>query len=160
MCLGFSPTLILSLVLNCFRNQSYSHTPLTEFIFCSLRWSIWMKVLVYCDFSIGISCGGPHGPNHIFSILAAIVLLLLLAVAAVVYSRCHLNIKLWYKNSYGDYELSGKWHNVAITMWDCENIKYQHHWFVFLCLFRWQIIWCLHLLCEQWPRQEVCQLHS
>ncbi|XP_063758692.1 single Ig IL-1-related receptor isoform X2 [Eleginops maclovinus] len=52
-----------------------------------------------------ISCGG-HGPNHVLPVLAAIILLLLLAVAAVVYSRCHLNIKLWYKNSYGDYELS------------------------------------------------------
>lgn len=36
------------------------------------------------------------------------LLLLLLAVAAVVYSRCHLNIKLWYRNSYGEYELNGK----------------------------------------------------
>lgn len=46
-------------------------------------------------------------PSHTAAVTAAFVLLLLLAAAAVVYSRCHLNIKLWYKNCYGDYELNG-----------------------------------------------------
>jgi len=48
------------------------------------------------------------GPNHTSAIIAAVFLLLLLAVAAVVYSRCHLNIKLWYRNSYGAYEVNGE----------------------------------------------------
>ena len=47
-------------------------------------------------------------PSHTAAVIAAIAVLLLLAVAAIVYSRCHLNIKLWYKNSYGDYELNGE----------------------------------------------------
>lgn len=47
-------------------------------------------------------------PSHTAAVIAAIILLLFLGVAAVVYSRWHLNIKLWYKNSYGDYELNGE----------------------------------------------------
>ncbi|XP_035762976.1 single Ig IL-1-related receptor isoform X3 [Neolamprologus brichardi] len=45
-------------------------------------------------------------PSHTGAVIAAVILLLFLALAAVIYSRCHLNIKLWYKNSYGDYELN------------------------------------------------------
>ncbi|KAM9377853.1 single Ig IL-1-related receptor isoform 2-T2 [Pholidichthys leucotaenia] len=56
------------------------------------------------------------GPSHTAAVIAAILLLLLLGVAGVVYSRCHLNIKLWYKNSYGDYELSdGKLYDAYIS---------------------------------------------
>lgn len=56
----------------------------------------------------------PGHPSHTAAVVAAIVLLLLLGVAALVYSRCHLNIKLWYRNSYGDYELNGKtWLNYS-----------------------------------------------
>lgn len=55
-------------------------------------------------------------PSHTAAVIAAMVLLILLAVAAVVYSRCHLNIKLWYKNSYGDYELNdGKLYDAYIS---------------------------------------------
>ncbi|XP_037624130.1 single Ig IL-1-related receptor [Sebastes umbrosus] len=56
------------------------------------------------------------GPNHTGAVIAAIVLLLALAIAAIVYSRCHLNIKLWYRNSYGDYELNdGKLYDAYIS---------------------------------------------
>lgn len=56
------------------------------------------------------------GPNHTSAIIAAVFLLLLLAVAAVVYSRCHLNIKLWYRNSYGAYEVNdGKLYDAYIS---------------------------------------------
>ncbi|XP_068459845.1 single Ig IL-1-related receptor [Clinocottus analis] len=56
------------------------------------------------------------GPNHTSAVIAAVFLLLLLAVAAVVYSRCHLNIKLWYRNSYGAYELNdGKLYDAYIS---------------------------------------------
>ncbi|XP_071376301.1 single Ig IL-1-related receptor [Centroberyx affinis] len=55
-------------------------------------------------------------PNHTAAVIAAIVLLLILAIAAVVYSRYHLNIKLWYRNSYGDYELNdGKLYDAYIS---------------------------------------------
>ncbi|XP_042372596.1 single Ig IL-1-related receptor-like [Plectropomus leopardus] len=48
--------------------------------------------------------------------MAAITVLLLLAVAVVVYFKCRLNMKLWHKNSYGDYELSdGKLCDVYIS---------------------------------------------
>ncbi|XP_051236671.1 single Ig IL-1-related receptor [Dicentrarchus labrax] len=64
------------------------------------------------DFSLHNS----SGPSHTGAVIAAIVLLLFLTVAAVVYSRCHLNIKLWYRNSYGDYELNdGKLYDAYIS---------------------------------------------
>ncbi|XP_041794322.1 single Ig IL-1-related receptor [Chelmon rostratus] len=64
------------------------------------------------DFSLHNS----DGPSHTAAVIAAIILLLSLAIAAVVYSRCHLNIKLWYRNSYGDYELNdGKLYDAYIS---------------------------------------------
>ncbi|XP_006789253.1 single Ig IL-1-related receptor isoform X1 [Neolamprologus brichardi] len=55
-------------------------------------------------------------PSHTGAVIAAVILLLFLALAAVIYSRCHLNIKLWYKNSYGDYELNdGKLYDAYIS---------------------------------------------
>lgn len=57
-----------------------------------------------------------NSPNHTAAVIAAIILLLCLAVAALVYIKCHLNIKLWYKNSYGDYELNdGKLYDAYIS---------------------------------------------
>nr|QQD79860.1 single Ig IL-1R-related protein [Trachinotus ovatus] len=67
---------------------------------------------VSSDFSLQNS----NRPSHTAAVIAAIVLLLFLALAALVYSRCHLNIKLWYRNSYGDYELSdGKLYDAYIS---------------------------------------------
>nr|XP_046249749.1 single Ig IL-1-related receptor [Scatophagus argus] len=55
-------------------------------------------------------------PSHTAAVIAATVLLIFLALAAVVYSRCHLNIKLWYKNSYGDFELNdGKLYDAYVS---------------------------------------------
>ncbi len=71
-------------------------------ISCRFWWSVSFKELV--DYFILLSSGSP---SHTAAVIAAIVFLLLLALAAVVYCRCHLNIKLWYRNSYGDYELNG-----------------------------------------------------
>lgn len=67
----------------------------------------------YCGDHISCPCSG--GPSHTAAVIAAAVLLLLLAAAALVYTRCHLNIKLWYHNSYGDYELNGKTSAPVIT---------------------------------------------
>lgn len=50
----------------------------------------------------------PAFPNHTSAVLASLVLFIILVLAAVVYSKCHLNFKLWYKNSYGEYEINGK----------------------------------------------------
>lgn len=55
-----------------------------------------------------VLCVHSDSLSHTAAVIAAIVLLLFLAVAAVVYSRCHLNIKLWYRNAYGEYELNGE----------------------------------------------------
>ncbi|CAG5957900.1 unnamed protein product, partial [Menidia menidia] len=64
------------------------------------------------DFRIQIS----NSPSHTAAVIAAFVLLLLLAVSAVVYVRCHLNIRLWYRNSYGDYELNdGRFYDAYIS---------------------------------------------
>ncbi|KAG7522161.1 single Ig IL-1-related receptor [Solea senegalensis] len=66
--------------------------------------------------SLDYSLQNSNRPSHTAAVIAAIVLLLFLAVAAVVYSRCHLNIKLWYKNSFGDYELNdGKLYDAYIS---------------------------------------------
>lgn len=46
--------------------------------------------------------------SHTATVVSAMSLLLLLGLAALLYSRCHLNCKLWYKNNYGDYELNGE----------------------------------------------------
>lgn len=55
-------------------------------------------------------------PNHTAAVIGAIVVLVLLGVTALVYIRCHLNIKLWYRNEYGDYELSdGKLYDAYIS---------------------------------------------
>ncbi|XP_077424862.1 single Ig IL-1-related receptor [Vanacampus margaritifer] len=55
-------------------------------------------------------------PSHTAAVIGAFVLLLLLAAAAVIYSQCHLNIKLWYRDSYGDYEMSdGKLYDAYIS---------------------------------------------
>lgn len=55
-------------------------------------------------------------PSHTAAVIGAIVLLILLGVTALVYVKCHLNIKLWYKNIYGDYELSdGKLYDAYIS---------------------------------------------
>lgn len=67
---------------------------------------------VSSDFSLQNS----NGPSHTAAVIAAVILLLFLTVAAVVYSRCHLNIRLWYRNSYGDYELNdGKLYDAYIS---------------------------------------------
>lgn len=62
----------------------------------------------YLFFPFGRVCSDT--PSHTAAVIAAIVLLLLLGVCALVYSKCHLNIKLWYKNTYGDYEHNGETH--------------------------------------------------
>uniref|UniRef100_A0A3P9ITG1 Single immunoglobulin and toll-interleukin 1 receptor (TIR) domain n=1 Tax=Oryzias latipes TaxID=8090 RepID=A0A3P9ITG1_ORYLA len=55
-------------------------------------------------------------PSHTAAVIAAVVLLILLTFAAVAYSQCHLNIKLWYRNLYGDYELNdGKLYDAYIS---------------------------------------------
>ncbi|XP_029010051.1 single Ig IL-1-related receptor [Betta splendens] len=66
---------------------------------------------VSSDFSLESS-----SPSHTAAVIAAVALLLLLAAAALVYSRCHLNIKLCYRNSFGDYELNdGKLYDAYIS---------------------------------------------
>lgn len=67
---------------------------------------------VSTDFSLQNS----DSPSHTAAVIAAAILLLFLGVAAIVYSRCHLNIKLWYRNKYGDYELNdGKLYDAYIS---------------------------------------------
>uniref|UniRef100_A0A3Q3J648 TIR domain-containing protein n=1 Tax=Monopterus albus TaxID=43700 RepID=A0A3Q3J648_MONAL len=75
----------------------------------ALQWS--KDVDFHC-----LLCSCFNSPSHTAAVIAAIILLLFLAIAAVVYSRCQLNIKLWYKNSYGEYELNdGKLYDAYIS---------------------------------------------
>ncbi|XP_041964924.1 single Ig IL-1-related receptor [Alosa sapidissima] len=63
-------------------------------------------------------------PSHTATVVAAFTLLLLLALAALIYSRCHLNLKLWYKNTYGDYEINdGKMYDAYVSYVNDENDK-------------------------------------
>ncbi|KAL1247751.1 hypothetical protein QQF64_023127 [Cirrhinus molitorella] len=61
-------------------------------------------------------------PSHTGAVVASVVLLLVLALAAVVYTKCRLNFKLWYRNIYGDYELNdGKMYDAYISYVNNEN---------------------------------------
>uniref|UniRef100_A0A8C1Z9Q6 Single immunoglobulin and toll-interleukin 1 receptor (TIR) domain n=1 Tax=Cyprinus carpio TaxID=7962 RepID=A0A8C1Z9Q6_CYPCA len=61
-------------------------------------------------------------PSRTGSVVASVVLLLVLALAAVVYSKCRLNFKLWYRNIYGEYELNdGKMYDAYISYVSNEN---------------------------------------
>ncbi|TRY95339.1 hypothetical protein DNTS_034098 [Danionella cerebrum] len=63
-----------------------------------------------------------ESPSHTGAVVASVVLLLVLALAAVVYSMCRLNFKLWYKNGYGEYELNdGKIYDAFISYVNNEN---------------------------------------
>ncbi|MFT7811949.1 single Ig IL-1-related receptor [Arapaima gigas] len=44
--------------------------------------------------------------GHLAAVIGAIVLLLLLALAALLFSKCYLDMKLWYKNTYGEFEIN------------------------------------------------------
>lgn len=59
---------------------------------------------------------GSAGPSHTAAVIAAVVLILLLAAATLIYSRCHLNIKLWCHNTYGEYEINdGKLYDAYVS---------------------------------------------
>uniref|UniRef100_A0A672S1G8 Single Ig IL-1-related receptor-like n=1 Tax=Sinocyclocheilus grahami TaxID=75366 RepID=A0A672S1G8_SINGR len=61
-------------------------------------------------------------PSHTGAVVASVVLLLVLALAAVVYSKYRLNFKLWYRNIYGEYELNdGKMCDAYISYVSNEN---------------------------------------
>ncbi|XP_067292215.1 single Ig IL-1-related receptor [Pseudorasbora parva] len=61
-------------------------------------------------------------PSHSGAVVASVVMLVVLALSAVVYSKCRLNFKLWYKNVYGEYELNdGKMYDAYISYINNEN---------------------------------------
>uniref|UniRef100_A0A3B1JD46 Single immunoglobulin and toll-interleukin 1 receptor (TIR) domain n=1 Tax=Astyanax mexicanus TaxID=7994 RepID=A0A3B1JD46_ASTMX len=61
-------------------------------------------------------------PSHTGAVVASVILLLSLALAALIYSKCHLNFRLWYKNRYGDYEIDdGKMYDAYISYINSEN---------------------------------------
>nr|XP_055048236.1 single Ig IL-1-related receptor [Misgurnus anguillicaudatus] len=61
-------------------------------------------------------------PSHTGAVVASVVLLVVLALSVVVYSKCQLNFKLWYKNVYGDYEFNdGKMYDAYISYVNDDN---------------------------------------
>lgn len=54
-----------------------------------------------------VQCLFKEIPSHTGAVVASVVLLVVLALSVVVYSKCQLNFKLWYKNVYGEYEFNG-----------------------------------------------------
>ncbi|XP_056596552.1 single Ig IL-1-related receptor [Triplophysa dalaica] len=61
-------------------------------------------------------------PSHTGAVVATAVLLVVLALSAVVYSKCRLNVKLWYKNIYGEYELNdGKMYDAYVSYINDDN---------------------------------------
>ncbi|KAL2093843.1 hypothetical protein ACEWY4_011155 [Coilia grayii] len=72
--------------------------------------------------SLTFSLNKTNQPSHTATVVAAVILLLLLGFAALIYSQCHLNLKLWYKNTYGDYEINdGKMYDAYISYVNNEN---------------------------------------
>ncbi|TSM52275.1 Anoctamin-9 [Bagarius yarrelli] len=67
-----------------------------------------------------LQCSNFH--SHTGAMLASLVLFIMLILLAVVYTKCHLNLKLWYKNSYGEYEINdGKIYDAYISYINDEN---------------------------------------
>ncbi|XP_066525066.1 single Ig IL-1-related receptor [Hoplias malabaricus] len=61
-------------------------------------------------------------PSHTGAVVASVVLLLFLVLATLIYTKCHLNFKLWYKSKYGDYEINdGKMYDAYISYINSEN---------------------------------------
>ncbi|XP_076863650.1 single Ig IL-1-related receptor [Brachyhypopomus gauderio] len=61
-------------------------------------------------------------PSHTGPVVASVVLFLTLVLVALLYAKCHLDFKLWYKNSYGDYEMNdGKMYDAYISYVGNEN---------------------------------------
>ncbi|XP_062318590.1 single Ig IL-1-related receptor [Osmerus eperlanus] len=55
-------------------------------------------------------------PSHTAALIASMILLLILTTSSILYSTCHLNIQLWYRNKYGDYEINdGKIYDAYIS---------------------------------------------
>ncbi|XP_069037742.1 single Ig IL-1-related receptor [Lepisosteus oculatus] len=55
-------------------------------------------------------------PSHTAAVIAAFTLALALVLALALYSRCRLNLRLWYKNAYGDYEMNdGKLYDAYVS---------------------------------------------
>ncbi|XP_066556914.1 single Ig IL-1-related receptor isoform X2 [Amia ocellicauda] len=60
--------------------------------------------------------------SHTAAVLAAFVLVLTLLLATVIYIKCRLNLKLWYKDSYGEYEMNdGKLFDAYVSYVNNEN---------------------------------------
>ncbi|KAK1789892.1 hypothetical protein P4O66_015764 [Electrophorus voltai] len=81
---------------------------------------------VYCcevwNRTVTFSLQSRDFPSHIGPVVASVVLFLVLVLVALIYSKCHLNFKLWYKNLYGDYEMSdGKMYDAYISYIENEN---------------------------------------
>nr|XP_023651509.1 single Ig IL-1-related receptor isoform X1 [Paramormyrops kingsleyae] len=60
--------------------------------------------------------------SHMAVVIAVMVLLVILALAILIFSKCHLDIKLWYRNTYGDFEMNdGKLYDAYVSYANNEN---------------------------------------
>ncbi|XP_030645927.1 single Ig IL-1-related receptor [Chanos chanos] len=72
--------------------------------------------------SVSFSVQRISSPSHTGAVIAAVVLVLTLALAAVVYTKCRLHFKLWYKTKYGDYEMNdGKTYDAYVSYVNNDN---------------------------------------
>ncbi|KAK7892121.1 hypothetical protein WMY93_024084 [Mugilogobius chulae] len=89
--------------------QNITHHPLLSIS----NWAVGPVRNASMEFSVELL---QFQPSHTGAVIGAIVVLVMLGLAALVYIKCHLNIKMWYKNLYGDYELSdGKLYDAYIS---------------------------------------------
>lgn len=66
--------------------------------------------------STDINLRNINHPNHTAALIASMILLLVLTTSAILYSTCHLNIQLWYRNVKGDHELNdGKMYDAYVS---------------------------------------------
>ncbi|CAN0428030.1 unnamed protein product [Lampetra planeri] len=67
-------------------------------------------------------------PSHVVSAVAALVLLLLLALSVALYSRFKLDLQLWHRNTYGDFETNdGKLYDAYVSYVNTEfDRKFVH----------------------------------
>ncbi|KAK6472480.1 single Ig IL-1-related receptor-like [Huso huso] len=64
----------------------------------------------------GFTLHRPGTASHIAGVIAAFVVVLILVLAVLLWVKCRLDVKLWYRNAYGDYEIyDGKIYDAYVS---------------------------------------------
>ncbi|RXM34537.1 Single Ig IL-1-related receptor [Acipenser ruthenus] len=64
----------------------------------------------------GFTLHRPGTASHIAGVIAAFIVVLILVLAVLLWVKCRLDVKLWYRNTYGDYEMyDGKTYDAYVS---------------------------------------------